>query len=168
VTRWLLVTCGGLGAMRPAPGTWGSLPPAGIAWLMLLLGAPGWWLNGVLLAILLASCIICVALGPWSEQRFGKKDPSYVVIDETAGQCIPLMFWPTLFLGADLSQFDRFIRISIAVGAAFVLFRLMDIIKPPPANRMQRLPAGWGILVDDLFAGLYAAIIMQVGLRLLA
>lgn len=166
--RWLLVTCGGLGAMRPAPGTWGSMPPAAIAWLMLVFGAPGWWLNAVLLLILVVSCVICIVLGPWAEQQFGRKDPSEVVIDETAGQCIPLLFWPTLFLSTELTQMDRVIRITIAVGAAFILFRIMDIVKPPPARQLQKLPKGWGILVDDLFAGLYAAIIMQIGLHLLA
>lgn len=165
MVRTLLVTCGGLGFLRPAPGTWGSLPPAAIAWLILILEPRATLLNGVLLTILIISCIICVALGPWAEARFGRKDASQIVIDETAGQCLPLLFWPTLFLSTNLTQMDRMIRVSLAVGAAFVLFRIFDIIKPWPARGLQRLPAGWGVLVDDLFAGLYAAIVMQLALH---
>lgn len=165
--RTLLVTCGGLGFLRPAPGTWGSIPPAAVAWLILILEPRGTLLNGVLLAILLISCLICVVLGPWAEQRFGRKDASQIVIDETAGQCLPLLFWPTLFLSTSLTQMDRMISVTIAVSAAFLLFRIFDIVKPWPARGLQKLPYGWGVLVDDLFAGLYAAIIMQIGLRLI-
>lgn len=167
MVRTLLISCGGLGFLRPAPGTWGSIPPAAIAWLLLVFGVSGPVLNASLLAILAISCFICVALGPWAEQRFGRKDASQIVIDETAGQCLPLLFWPTLFLSTSLSQMDRMIHVTVAVSAAFVLFRIFDIIKPWPAHGLQKLPHGWGVLVDDLFAGLYAAIIMQVGLRLI-
>jgi phosphatidylglycerophosphatase A len=167
MVRTLLISCGGLGFLRPAPGTWGSIPPAAVAWLLLVFGVSGPALNATLLAILAISCVICITLGEWAEQRFGRKDASQIVIDETAGQCIPLLFWPTLFLSTSLSQMDRMIHVTIAVSAAFVLFRIFDIIKPWPAHGLQKLPHGWGVLVDDLFAGLYAAIVMQIGLRLI-
>ena len=57
-------------------------------------------------------------------------------------------------------------KLALVAGAAFVAFRLFDIVKPPPAYRLQRLPAGWGILVDDLIAGAYANIVCQLVLRL--
>ncbi len=166
--RTLLVTAGGLGFMRPASGTWGSMPTAGLAWIMLLTGATDLLYNAALIAVCLITSIICIALGPWAEIRFTKKDPSEVVADETAGQAIPLLFLthtcPTL-TSADFTQ--RLIPATLAVGAGFVLFRIMDIIKPPPANGLQRLPGGWGVLIDDLLAGLYAGIVLHLGLWLI-
>ena len=94
-----------------------------------------------------------------TEERWGK-DPGEVVADETAGQCIPLMFLPAWC-------FTDFWRAVATVAAAFLLFRILDIIKPWPAKQIQSRPYGWGILLDDLFAGAYAAVIMQVGSRLI-
>ena len=83
-----------------------------------------------------------------------KKDPSQAVADETAGQCLPLLFVPVLY--ASLGQ------AMLMLLVAFVSFRVMDIIKPWPARQVQSAPSGLGILVDDLFAGFYALIITQV------
>lgn len=157
------LTSGGLGFLRPASGTWGSTPPAGVAWLLLLLGAPAPVLAGALSLLFLISAAACIAWGAYAEERFGVKDPREVVADETAGMVVtltPLLFF-TDGLGTD------FWRITAAVGAAFVLFRVSDIIKPPPARGLERLSAGWGILVDDLIAGVYAAIPLIVLLPLL-
>ncbi len=162
--RALLVSAGGLGFMRPFPGTWGSTPPAAAAWLMLLLGAQSAVYNTVLIAALVVFSIICIALGPWSEARFGRKDPSAVVADEVAGQCIPLLF--LAHSAPDLAE-GRFWPVTLTVAAAFILFRVFDIWKPPPAHRLQSLPAGWGILIDDLLAGAYAAIILHAALYFL-
>lgn len=166
------MTSGGLGYMRPAPGTWGSLPPAGIVFLMLVLGAPAWTINATLIVVLVISCAICVRFGEWAEGHFGKKDASPIVIDETAGQCLSLMAWPAAFIeecravnGAGAADWNAAFRGAVAVGGAFVLFRIFDIIKPPPARGLQRLHAGWGVLIDDLFAGAYAAAVVQVALR---
>lgn len=171
--RALLLSSGGLGYLRPAPGTWGSLPPAGLAFIMHLAGAPHWSVQVALMIVLAASCVICVALGAWGERHFGKKDASNIVIDETAGQCIPLMFWPSSFASSldawtpeGTLDLAALLRAALAVGAAFVLFRIFDIVKPPPARGLQRLKAGVGVVIDDLFAGVYAAIIMQIALRL--
>jgi phosphatidylglycerophosphatase A len=71
----------------------------------------------------------------------GRKDPSFVVIDEVAGQWITLLLCPINWRNAVI---------------AFVLFRLFDIFKPFPIRRIERLPAGWGIVFDDVGAGLYA------------
>ena len=80
----------------------------------------------------------------------------HVVADETAGQAIPLLFLPA---AAAITPG----RAAISLAVAFVLFRLMDIIKPFPANRIQSLPGGWGIVMDDLIAGVIASARGPVG-----
>jgi phosphatidylglycerophosphatase A len=77
----------------------------------------------------------------------GKKDPQFVVIDETAGQLITLVAAPVAWK---------------SLLAAFILFRAFDIAKPPPIRRLERLPEGTGIVVDDVGAGLYALAVMQL------
>jgi phosphatidylglycerophosphatase A len=76
----------------------------------------------------------------------GGKDPSFVVIDEVAGQLIALIFVPAEW---------KYLL------ASFILFRGFDIFKPPPLRRLERLPEGTGIMLDDVGAGLYAWIIMM-------
>jgi phosphatidylglycerophosphatase A len=80
----------------------------------------------------------------------GNKDPQFVVIDETAGQLITLVAAPVAWK---------------SLLAAFILFRAFDIVKPPPIRRLERLPEGTGIVVDDVGAGLYALAVMQLLLR---
>lgn len=149
----ILSTVFGLGHLRPASGSWGSLPPAALAALLITLGVgpahSPWIYLGSISLVLIVFSIACVVQGDRAEAAFGAKDPSEVVADEVAGQCIPLLAlpltWDTGWLGS-----------MLWVAAAFVAFRLMDVLKPPPANGLQRLPGGWGILVDDLVAGVYA------------
>lgn len=173
--RALLLSSGGLGYLRPAPGTWGSMPPAALAFALLVAGAPYWSIQAALLAVLIVSCIICIALGDWGEGHFGRKDASNIVIDETAGQCISLLAWPAGFVAQCRAVVPEgaldvaaVLRAALAVGFAFILFRVCDIIKPPPAHGLQRLKGGVGVLVDDLIAGLYAAVAIQIPLWLLA
>jgi phosphatidylglycerophosphatase A len=152
----LSLTAGGLGLLRPAPGTWGSLPPVIVA------SAMAWFQSGpvaihiVLVLLLLAGSVSCLAFGDQGEQIFGKKDPGAVVADEVAGQAITLLAlpWPS-----DVES------IAIVAAIGFVTFRVMDIIKPPPARGLQRLRGGLGILVDDLIAGVYAAVVTQLLVR---
>ena len=157
--------------MRPAPGTWGSLPPLlvplafiGAGWIPTdgsAWSAPVWWSYHALLALIFVIfCGACIVQGDRAEVCFFKKDPSQVVADETAGQCLSLMFLPAAaFQSLHVALFTIFF--------AFICFRLLDIVKPWPANSLQRVPGGWGILIDDLFAGAYAAIIVQVLTRVL-
>ena len=160
--RTFLLTAGGLGFMRPASGTWGSTPPPAIALLLVALcDANMWVVNVAMLALLIIFSWACVAFGPYAEQRFGKKDPGQVVADEVAGQAIALMMIPWV----PIDSFETFFTNACYAGGAFIAFRIFDIIKPPPANALQRLSAGWGILVDDLFAGVYAAIVVQLVIR---
>ena len=162
--RWHAVTVFGLGHLRPAPGTWGSLPPVIVAGAMVLLGlgpaeSPVVY-HAVLAAMLVVSSAACVVYGEWAESWYGKKDPGWVVADETAGQCIALVALPvaipTAFTVAGIWP------LAFALAVAFLSFRLFDIFKPPPANALQRLPGGWGVLVDDLFAGVYAFVATQM------
>jgi phosphatidylglycerophosphatase A len=155
--------------MRPAPGTWGSLPPLVVPIAFVALGlinptgwAPAhWWLyHGILGVVFVVFCAACIMQGDRAEVCFFKKDPSQVVADETAGQCLPLMFLPA-------SAFATVGEAAFTIVWAFICFRLLDIVKPWPARGLQRVPGGWGILIDDLFAGVYALGIMQVLTRVL-
>jgi len=156
--RAALATGLGTGYLPIAPGTWGS---AAAACVYLALSGPfGVGPAGCsisMAAVVLAGAVVCVALGPFAERHFGRKDPSQVTADEWAGQALALIGLPAATTSAGL---------LIIVGAAFAAFRLFDILKPPPANGLQRLPAGWGILVDDLIAGAYANVAAQAVLRL--
>ena len=142
--------------MRPASGTWGSLPPAVVAGLLALAGVTSVWVwLGVFAGIAVIFSIVCILAGEAAEHRFGKKDPGQVVADETAGMAITLLAVP--FCGA-VSLWQQL----IAIAVSFLAFRVMDIIKPPPANGLQRVPGGWGILLDDLVAGLYAGLLVLI------
>jgi len=77
----------------------------------------------------------------------GEKDPSHVVIDEVAGQLVTLIACPILWK---------------PLLAGFILFRVFDILKPPPVRQLERLPEGTGIVVDDLGAGVYALLVLQI------
>lgn len=150
--RW--VTFFGLGHMRPFPGTWGSLPPVLLAILLVLaLPAEAHWMaiRLVMLPIAIAFTLSCILLGDKAEARFGRKDPSQVVSDEVAGMALCLALMPVP--GNDL----------LSVGTlllAFVYFRALDIVKPWPANRLQAIPGGWGVVLDDLMAGFQAAVLL--------
>jgi len=101
-----------------------------------------------------------VRLGEEAERRFGAKDAAEVVIDETAGVCLPVLAGLALPGLAATDQAARWLWILGAMAASFLLFRVLDIVKPWPARRLERLHAGWGVLADDLAAGAYAAILM--------
>jgi phosphatidylglycerophosphatase A len=151
-----ILSCFGLGFMPIAPGTWGSLLPVG-----LFLVVHHFWPNaGVLLAVLMVviilSSVFCIALAGGAEKLAGKKDPGWIVIDEVAGQSIALL--PAAFAGKN---------IFVICAAAFLLFRIFDILKPAPARNAEKLPGGYGILLDDIFAGIYAAILVWLSVILL-
>ena len=130
---WLLLaTFFGLGKIPWAPGTWGSGVGVLLYWATQAL--PLWWKIGILIFLsglgTLASHRVALALG--------RKDPSCVIIDEVAGAYLALLGHP-----AD--------PLHLAVG--FLLFRVFDILKPPPVSFAERLPGGLGIMSDDLAAG---------------
>lgn len=147
-----LLTVFGLGTLRPASGTWGSLPPALLAGLLVLTGAPaGLWYT-LLAGMLLLFAGACVFLGDRAEARWGK-DTSNIVADEVAGMCVTLLLAPPALLHDPA-------RAPIAILAAFLLFRCFDVFKEiaPPAAAFQRIRGGWGVLLDDLVSGAYAAL----------
>jgi phosphatidylglycerophosphatase A len=146
-TLWaeLIGTFFGLGRLKPGPGTWGS------AGAMLSWAAIGHWLpNAALMpgAIIYAALATIVGIPAATRvaRACGREDPPHVVIDEVAGQMVTL-------IGAPLNW--------KALLAGFILFRVFDILKPPPVRQLERLPEGTGIIVDDLGAGVYALIVLQ-------
>ena len=144
-------TCWGLGLLPKAPGTWGSLLP-----LFLILGCGYFgvvqgWLICILIALVIMSSIVTVQLAPWYASYFGTKDPRQVVSDEVAGQSIALLGMAWLAPNAD----QTLSWIGLAV-LAFVLFRVFDIWKPWIIDRAQQFPDGYGVLMDDVFAGIVA------------
>ncbi len=141
---WTIATFFGAGFGKPGPGTWGSVA-ATLLWsgvALLLHPAPQ-----TLLWLTLAGIVLAVALGVPAATIAAREacthDPGFVVIDEVAGVAIPL-------LGAVYHPDWQHIL------AALVLFRIFDITKPFPVRQLERLPEGWGIVFDDLGAGLYA------------
>lgn len=158
--RKLLMTAGGTGLSKVAPGTWGSLPPVIIAFLLGLTGS-AWIVDSVMAIIVLFSCWTCLRLGPWAEQYWGTKDPQQVVIDEVAGQALTLLLLPWMWILPSVHW------LALSCGLAFVSFRLFDVLKPPPISSLQRYPNGWGVLLDDLAAAIPASILCWIVLLVL-
>ena len=139
---WTVATFFGAGFGKPGPGTWGSVAT------VLLWFAYAWLAQPTPLALTLALVLVialALLLGiPASTivaRESGRHDPQFVVIDEVAGQAITL-------LGSHANWRHALI--------ALVLFRLFDITKPYPVRQLEKLPEGWGIVLDDVGAGLYA------------
>jgi phosphatidylglycerophosphatase A len=158
--RGAILSVAWLGTLR-APGTWGSLPPPVAAVALLTAGTGTPTVSWLLVATGLCASAACLTLGRWAQRRYGAADPRPVVADEVAGQCVALLFLPWR-TGAEHWTWN------LAVAAvSFGAFRAADILKPQPARRAERLPGGWGILADDLVAGLYALGATQILTRLL-
>ena len=152
---WWLATGFGSGYLKPAPGTWGSLAGLG-AWLLLVWIVRGWALPSW---VLLAAPLVLTLMAVWAAdavvKETGQKDPSFVVADEWAGLWIaltPLLFTVTL-------QPQPWLLWTARLVAPFLLFRLFDIWKPGAVDRAQQLPGGWGVVADDVLAGLLAALL---------
>ncbi|HLC42287.1 MAG TPA: phosphatidylglycerophosphatase A [Methylomirabilota bacterium] len=139
-----IATLAGAGYAPVAPGTIGSLITLILLW---------WWSPSPITLVI--AVVVITLLGIWAggrtETLIGKKDPGQVVIDEVAGMMLSVLFLP--FTHA------TFI-------AAFLLFRLFDIVKPYPARQWQAWPGGIGIMVDDLMAGVYANILIHLSREL--
>jgi phosphatidylglycerophosphatase A len=151
----MLTSCFGLGRLPIAPGTWGSLPVAIIFGLMCRLHLSDLAISIVMAALALAGSIVCVKFAPAAIAATGKNDPGEVVADELAGQAVT--FLAILFLSLDTFSIGQ-IYITAVLG--FLLFRLFDIAKPWPIHKLEKLPKGWGILADDLLAGVDAGIVL--------
>ncbi|MDY0296288.1 MAG: phosphatidylglycerophosphatase A [Acidobacteriota bacterium] len=148
---WLIIsTFFNVGYLPLAPGSWASLLTAAVLFL-----ASRWLQTTSFLWLMLATLpvfIIGVYASHRAEKLLGSKDPQPIVIDEVAGQMVAL-WWTPVTIPAYL--------------AAFLLFRILDIFKPFPINRIDRgVRGGWGIMLDDVLAGLYVVGIMQLFYRI--
>jgi len=136
----LVATVGGVGYIPFASGTFGSV--AGVALWALLPPTP---------TVQIIAIVVLFAVGSWggtiAERHFSRTDPSQVVIDEVVGMLITLWLNPVGWKGA---------------LAGFLLFRAADIVKPYPANRLEQLHGGIGVMADDAMAAVYANIALQV------
>ena len=136
-----IATCGYLGYVPVAPGTFGSAAGLVAFYAVRSTGSMG---------VELAAIIVLFATGIWSgtvaEQHFGGVDPGPIVLDEVVGMLITLAFLPVSVTGA-------------IVG--FFLFRVLDVVKPWPSARFERLPGGLGVMADDGMAALYGNLAMR-------
>lgn len=145
---WLATTLAtgfGSGYSPVAPGTAGSLVGLALFWpLQRLPAIPQ-------LAVIAATLLLGVLSSACVAKRVGLEDPGIVVVDEVAGMWISLLFLPLT---------------PATAAAGFFLFRLLDVVKPFPAARLEHLPGGWGIMADDVMAGIYANLALRAALVL--
>jgi phosphatidylglycerophosphatase A len=134
----------GIGYAPVAPGSFGSLAGLGL-----------WWILPTTDVVQAAAIVVLFIAGSWSgnvaEHYYRRTDPGEVVIDEVMGMLITLFMNPVGWRGAI---------------AAFVLFRLFDVVKPYPANRLEKLHGGVGVMADDGMAAVYANLALRAGLWL--
>lgn len=142
----LVATFFGLGRLRPGPGTWGSAATV-ILWTIFAYTFPGTFRLPISIGLVFLIIIIGIPAATFVSRTTGVKDPQFVVIDEVAGQLVALIGVPL--------EWKSFL-------AAFILFRVFDILKPPPVRQLEALPEGAGIVLDDVAAGLYALAIMHL------
>jgi len=142
----LVATVMGVGYAPFAPGTFGTA--AGLLLWAVLPAAP---------AVQALAILALFAVGSWSgsvaERHFGRTDPGQVVVDEVMGMLITLFMIPVGWWGA---------------VAGFLIFRVADVLKPFPANRLERLPGGVGVMADDAMAAVYANVALRVALMFVA
>ena len=138
----LVASFGYVGFFPIAPGTAGSLAALALFAFVRWVGVPAFEV-GMIVVVLVAG--IWAAHG--AERALAQKDPGPIVIDEVLGMLITLAVIPVSLTG-------------VVIG--FVLFRLFDVVKPFPAARMEHLPGGFGVMLDDAVAGIYAHLVLRV------
>jgi phosphatidylglycerophosphatase A len=139
---WLFATCFGCGFVPKGPGTAGSAVAVFLAAPLMLTSSS----RAALVILTMGMLYPAIAAASVVARESGRKDPQFVVIDEVLGQ------WLTL-AGASRLNWR-------SLTAGFVLFRVFDIVKPPPARRIEQLAAGAGIVLDDVMAGVYAGLVL--------
>jgi phosphatidylglycerophosphatase A len=141
---WIVATFFGSGLLRPGPGSWASAFTA-LIWYFSVRNSSASLAHIVAISGAIVSTLIGIPAATIVARESQNKDPGFVVIDEVAGQLLPLMLapasWKYLF-------------------ASFILFRCFDIFKPPPVRQLEALPEGTGIVLDDVGAGLYALLVL--------
>jgi phosphatidylglycerophosphatase A len=137
-----LASFGYVGFAPVAPGTVGSAAAIPLFLLLRRLGPTSFEIS---------ACLFLFVFGAWSarltEQVLGVEDPGPVVIDEVLGMLVSMLWLPGTWP---------------VIAAAFLAFRVFDIIKPWPAGRLEHWPGGWGVMADDVMAGVYANLVVQV------
>lgn len=144
----LIATAGGIGRWPIAPGTWGSLVGLVVGLAVLRLPVFAQWL------LLVAAFYVGVWASTVTERALNTTDPGCVVVDEVWGM------W------AIISVFGTSRPLWAWALGGFILFRLFDVIKPPPLRWLEQCPAGWGIMLDDAGAAVYASLVLVVARRL--
>lgn len=145
-----IATFFGIGRIRPGPGTWGSAVTV-LLWAGIAHALTPSQRTPVAIASVLLITVVGIPAATRVARASGRKDPQFVVIDEVAGQLMALIAVPLAWK---------------AFLAAFILFRAFDIIKPPPVRQLESIPAGAGIVLDDIAAGLYALGVVHLFLHL--
>lgn len=156
--RKLASTCFYVGCVPGAPGTYASLVAVGLCLLLMhLLGSA----VAALIALALAAVFFFFGawLGRWAESYFGTGDPSAFVLDEIVGYFVAAA--PVLLVFPNA-------KVLPVLGLPFLFFRVFDVLKPFPVNVAETAPDGWGIMLDDVVAGCYAAVTSITGIVLFA
>ncbi|MBC8550539.1 MAG: phosphatidylglycerophosphatase A [Candidatus Brocadiales bacterium] len=153
---WIIATWFGSGLLPKAPGTWGSLAAFPFAYIISVYTCPYALIFGI---------VALFFIGIWASDKIEEsaqiKDPGFIVVDEVVGQWIALLPLPFLYSLLDLNSFYLY-SAPIAV-VAFIAFRIFDIWKPWPVNYADKnVPGGYGIMLDDVIAGMYALIVTSV------
>ncbi len=143
---WLVLTFGGSGAFPFAPGTAGSLAAAVVVGVLWGTGHREPWL---LPALAVGIALFHLLVGNRIPRLFGKSDPGAVVSDEACGQWIAL----SVPLSSDIPW-------GWPLLLGFLLFRLFDITKVLGIGRLEKIPGAWGVLLDDVLAGVYAGVVL--------
>ena len=153
---WIIATWFGSGLLPKAPGTWGSLAAFPFAYIISVYTCPYALIFGI---------VALFFIGIWASDKIEEsaqiKDPGFIVVDEVVGQWIALLPLPFLYSLLDLNSFYLY-SAPIAV-VAFIAFRIFDIWKPWPVNYADKnVSGGYGIMLDDVIAGMYALIVTSV------
>ncbi len=152
-TSWIIATWFGSGLLPKAPGTWGSLSALPFAYIISVYTSPYAMIFGT---------IALFFIGIWASDKIEKnaqvKDPGFIVVDEVVGQWIALL--PLPFLYSFLNPDSFYLYFAVIAAVAFIAFRIFDIWKPWPVNYVDKnVHGGYGIMLDDVIAGMYALII---------
>lgn len=145
----LLGTFFGIGRMRPGPGTWASAATVAL-WAALAFNLPLSLRTSLVIGLAVLVTLVGIPAATQISRGSGVKDPQLVVIDEVAGQLVALIAVPLAWK---------------SLLAGFILFRVFDILKPPPVRQLEAIPEGAGIVLDDVAAGLYALAVMHLFLH---
>jgi phosphatidylglycerophosphatase A len=147
----LVLSCFGLGFLPIAPGTWGSMPAVAM-FLVLHHFHPEPVICGTVIAVaMIISSVFCLLWAGEAEKLWNEKDPRWIVIDEFAGQCVALL---------PIAVINR--KVLLAAIAAFIFFRIFDVLKPSPIRECELIDGSCGILGDDIVAGLMAGVSLQI------